>query len=155
MKIFIGRHGQASFDAESDRARPLTATGILETEKLRDQYFSELEQVQIIWASDLKRANETACLYASKLGLEIETKNFLSPEGDAKRVLKKLQSLDDEASVLIVSHQPLVGELVSVLCEGNVYAAHPYVPSEIVVIECEVAEPGMGAIVGNYQPLRG
>ena len=76
-------------------------------------------------------------------------------EGDAKRVLKKLQSLDDEASVLIVSHQPLVGELVSVLCEGNVYAAHPYVPSEIVVIECEVAEPGMGAIVGNFQPLRG
>lgn len=155
MKLFIGRHGEASFDAESDRTRPLTANGISETQNLRDQYISELKQAQVIWASDLKRANETACLYAEKLALKIETKNFLSPDCEADRVLKKLQNLDADACVLIVSHQPLVGELVSLLCEGNIYAAHPYVTSEIVVVDCEMAEQGMGTITGNFQPARG
>lgn len=154
MKLFIGRHGQASFDAESDRARPLTAAGISETEKLRDHYLSELKQAQFIWASDLKRANETACIYADKLDLKIETKNFLSPDGEAHRVLKKLQALEPDACVLIVSHQPLVGELVSLLCEGNIYFAHPYATSEIVVLECEMAEPGMATISGNFQAAR-
>jgi len=155
MKLFIGRHGQASFDAESDRARPLTAVGILETEKLRDHYISELKQAQVIWASDLKRANETACIYADKLDLKIETKNFLSPDCEADRVLKKLQDLEPDACVLIVSHQPLVGELVSLLCEGNIYLAHPYVTSEIVVVDCKIAGPGMGSISGNFQPTSG
>jgi len=155
MKLFIGRHGQASFDAESDRARPLTPAGVTETENLRDQYISELKQAQVIWASDLKRANETACIYADKLNLEIETKNYLSPDCEADRVLKKLQSLESDACVLIVSHQPLVGELVSLLCEGNVYAAHPYATSEVVVVECEMAEQGLGTIIGNFQPARG
>ncbi|MFT7372314.1 MAG: phosphohistidine phosphatase [Oleiphilaceae bacterium] len=154
MKLFISRHGEASFDAESDRARPLTAAGMSETKTLRDQYISALTQVQVIWASDLKRANETAGLYADELALKIETKNFLSPDCEADRVLKKLQTLDTDACVLIVSHQPLVGELVSLLCEGNIYAAHPYVTSEIVVVECEMAEPGMGTITADFQPAR-
>lgn len=153
MKLFIGRHGEASFNAESDRERPLTLAGIAETEKLRDQYLSELKQAQMIWVSSLKRANETACIYADKLNLKLETQTFLSPDCEADRVLKKLQSLDTDASVLIVSHQPLVGELVSLLCEGNIYAAHPYVTSEIVVVECKMAEPGMGVISGNFQPV--
>jgi phosphohistidine phosphatase len=113
MKLFIGRHGQASFNAESDRARPLTAVGITETENLLDLYISELKQAQVIWASDLTRANETACIYADKLDLEIETKNFLSPDCEAERVVKKLHALEPDACVLIVSHQPRVGELVS------------------------------------------
>ena len=153
MKLFIGRHGQASFDAKSDRVRPLTAAGIADTVKLRDDHLSELKQVQVIWASELKRANETACIYADKLDLEIETKNFLSPDCEADRVVKKLQSLESDACVLIVSHQPLVGELVSLLCEGNIYLAHPYVTSEIVVVECELAAVGLGSITGNFRPV--
>lgn len=152
MRLFIGRHGQASFDAESDRVRPLTSIGVSETQALRDKYSEELKQVQAIWASDLKRANETACIYADKLGLEIETKNFLSPDCEASRVLNKLQDTAPDASLLIVSHQPLVGELVSLLCEGNIYAAHPYATSEIVVVDCDIAAPGMGAIAGNFLP---
>ena len=155
MKLFIGRHGQASFDAESDRARPLTPMGITETENLLDQNISELKQAQVIWVSDLKRANETACIYADKLELKIETKNFLSPDCEADRVVKELQALESDACILIVSHQPLVGELVSLLCEGNIYAAHPYVTSEIVVVECEMAVPGMGSLIGDFQPARG
>ena len=152
MKLFIGRHGQASFDAKSDRVRPLTANGIAETVKLRDDHLSELKQAQVIWASELTRANETASIYAEKLALEIETKNFLSPDCEADRVIKKLQGLEPDACVLIVSHQPLVGELVSLLCEGNIYLAHPYVTSEIVVVECEFAEQGLGSMVGGFRP---
>ena len=89
MKIFIGRHGQASFDATSDWARPLTDTGIAETEKLRDKYLPELKQVERVWASDLKRAQETASLYANTLHLTVDTKNFLSPDGEAQSGLKR------------------------------------------------------------------
>jgi len=152
VKLFIGRHGQASFDAESDRARPLTLDGISATERLRDEHLPELTQVQEIWSSGLKRANETAAIYAQKLDIKVETKNFLSPDCEADRVLVKLQELESSACVLIVSHQPLVGELVSLLCEGNIYLAHPYTTSEIVVVECEMAERGMGLISGDFVP---
>lgn len=153
MKLFIARHGEASFDAATDRERPLTTNGITATETLRDNHISELKQIKNIWSSDLKRAQETAAVFATRLGLEVAVKNFLSPDIEPERVLKKLQELDPASVVLIVSHQPLVGELVSVLCEGNRYAAHPYVTSEIVIIECEFPAQGMGKFSGNMLPV--
>ena len=152
MKLFIGRHGEASFNAPSDRERPLTPNGISITQKLRDDHLAELAQAQLIWSSDLRRAQETATIYAEKLNLNIDTKNFLSPDCEADRVLRKLQALDADACVLIISHQPLVGELVSLLCEGSIYMAHPYTTSEIVVVECELAEKGLGSIKEQFLP---
>lgn len=161
MKLFLSRHAESSFNAATDRERPITKNGIEQTKRLIDKNFSTLKEVEQIWCSDLRRAKETASLFFDAMGslekienleaLLIE-KPFLSPDGDVKKVIKSLSSLSNEAVLLVVSHQPLIGELVSELCEGNIYQAHPFAPSEVVVVECDLAESGMGNKIANYLP---
>jgi len=152
MKIYISRHGEASFNASSDRERPLTPVGVEQTKLLLKTHLSDLSAIDAIWSSDLERAKETAAIYADQLKLSVEEKRFLAPDDEPKTVLRHLQSLGADAQLLIVSHQPLVGELVSFLCEGNVYQSHPYTTSEIVVVECEMPEKGLGTKVANFIP---
>jgi phosphohistidine phosphatase len=151
MKLFIARHGQASFDAASDQERPLTKIGIDQTKELIQGNLPALQEVETIWSSTLVRAKQTASYYADALDLDVQVKSFLTPDSAVQLVLKRLHSFEGK-SLLIVSHQPLVGELVSLLTEGNVYRAHPYGTSEVVVLECELPEAGLANIIGNYLP---
>lgn len=153
MNIFIARHGEASFDAPSDRQRPLTARGRDQTEALVLAQHSNLLAIELLWSSDLLRAQQTAAIYAARLqGLSPQVQTFLRPDSEPKRVLQHLAKLAGDASVLIVSHQPLVGELVSLLCEGHCYQPHPFTTSELVKIECEQPEPGLGVLKQQYLP---
>ena len=51
---------------------------------------------------------------------DIVTVPWLTPDGDVQQVLKKLDSDDD---VLLVSHQPLVGNLIS-FCSMGISVSH-------------------------------
>jgi len=152
VKLYIARHGEASFNAKTDRERPLTPNGIKVTKSLMGGCFQQLKEINLIWSSDLLRARETAAIYSQGLGIKVEENPKLSPDGEPKKILQALSGLKSDDSILIVSHQPVVGELVSLLCEGDTYHAHPYCTSEIVVIECEMLAPGLGQKISNFKP---
>jgi len=152
MKLFIARHGEASFNAPSDRERPLTQNGLAVTARLADKHMQDLQPVSRIWCSDLVRAKETASIYAEILSHAAEPKSCLAPDCEPEEVLEELQSLTPEESLLIVSHQPLIGDLVSFLCVGNVYESHPFMTSEIVVLECETFVRGTARLVSDFRP---
>jgi len=152
MKLYIARHGEASFNAKTDRERPLTPNGLEVTKSLMDRHFQQLKEINLIWSSDLLRARETAAIYSQGLGLKVEEKHKLSPDGEPKKIIQLLGCLKQDDCILIVSHQPLVGELVSLLCDGDTYHAHPYCTSEIVVIECETIGSGLGHKISDFMP---
>ena len=152
MKFFVMRHAQASFNASSDRERPITDKGIKQTEDLLSEYADELAHVNQIWSSTLLRAKQTAGLLSEKLNLPVIEKHFLSPDDDVKSVLEALRTLPNDICLLIVSHQPLVGELVSCLLHGNIHQSHPYATSEILALEIDIIEPGMANLVKQYLP---
>ena len=152
MKIFIMRHAQASFSAPSDRDRPITELGITRTKNLLLTKNDQFSDVNLIWCSDLLRAIQTASLVTDALTLEAVEKTFLSPDGSVKQVVEALQRIESEACLFIVSHQPLVGELVSFLVNGNVHNAHPYTTSEILELELDVVAAGMARITKQYLP---
>ncbi len=152
MKLFIARHGQASFEAESDFERPLTDRGRSDTAKLLELHRDAFSGVQQAWSSQLRRAKETMQVFEAGLSLTADQKPFLSPDSDVKKVMREIQKADCE-SLLIVSHQPLVGELVSMLIEGNPYRAHPFATSEVVVLDLELAEAGMASLVSDFIPV--
>lgn len=152
MKIFIMRHAQASFSAPSDRDRPITELGITQTKNLLLTKNDQFSDVNLIWCSDLLRAIQTASLVTDALTLEAVEKTFLSPDGSVKQVVEALQRIESEACLFIVSHQPLVGELVSFLVNGNVHNAHPYTTSEILELELDVVAAGMARITKQYLP---
>jgi phosphohistidine phosphatase len=152
MKLFIARHGEASFDADTDFSRPLTQRGIDQTRVLADQNLSTLNEVRSIWASPLLRAQQTAKIYQEILELDIHTQPFITPDSSPKQVLRQLSKANLD-SLLIVSHQPLVGDLVSLLVEGNCFQPHPFVTSELVVLECDMFEPGLSHLIKDIIPV--
>jgi len=152
MKLYVMRHAQASFNAPSDRERQLTDSGIQQTKELLALHKGDLASVNLLWASDLIRAQQTAGLVAEVLGFKVSEKSFLAPDGHISQVLTEIQHLHADDTLLIVSHQPLVGELVSYLVSGNIYQAHPFTTSEILELEFDYAGPGMARMCKQYLP---
>ena len=152
MKLYIMRHAQASFSAPSDRERHITELGADQTKRLILEHASGLADINLVWSSDLKRAKQTATIATEILGLTSSEKTFLSPDGDVRKVLIELQQLSEKDCLLIVSHQPLVGELVSYLMSGDLRHAHPYTTSEVIALDLDMFEPGMASMVGQYFP---
>lgn len=153
MRLYIARHGQASFNAENDHARALTPVGIQETGHLFNAHRQEFEQVEYIWASPLVRAQQTARILSAQNVQGIETTAILTPDEEPENVLQALAVLSMRASVLLVSHQPLIGDLVSLLVHGNLYDPHPFATSEIVVLDVPSLTPGAARIVADYLPV--
>lgn len=153
MKLFIMRHGQASYQANSDRERPLTEMGIYQTQALLQANLEKFSDVKVIWSSDLTRAKQTARIASEILNTEAIEKSFLSPDDEVRYVLSQLESLDEDTCLLIVSHQPLVGELVSLLLHGNVYQSHPFTTSEVLALECSLPQPGLANLVAQFLPV--
>lgn len=148
MTIFILRHGQAEPRVTTDEARALTEKGRADTNAVISRRLKQLRQVTQLWASPLVRAQQTAQVVTELLpGLTIKTSAAITPEGDPLGVMDWLQTLTTEhQSILIVSHQPLVGELVNTLC-GLPVGFHPMGTSSLAAIHAPVAAAGMGELM--------
>ncbi len=124
MQLWIMRHGQAEAAAASDAARRLTPEG-------QAQLLDIMQRVQrvqpcpdALWVSPYVRAQQTANLIEAFLPPhQRETWDGLVPEAPLLPVLARLSESGLEG-VFIVSHQPLVGELVcrlSGLAPGEIH----------------------------------
>ncbi len=114
MNVFIMRHGEAESVAKTDMQRALTQEGREDIAQMSASYRDELSQVDIIWASPYLRAQQTAELMSvqrSRSSTPVITQPFLPPSGNPLDVLIELESHRNQ-TVLIISHQPLVGVLV-------------------------------------------
>lgn len=113
------RHGEAEPHAGSDAERRLTRHG--REQALRAAAPLLGQPLQAIIASPYVRAQQTAALVHQALERDdsVRTASWLTPEQDVRRVLEELALLGIE-HVLLVSHQPLVGLLTSLLEHGHV-----------------------------------
>ncbi|HHF4484214.1 TPA: phosphohistidine phosphatase SixA [Haemophilus influenzae] len=126
MNIFIMRHGEAEVMADSDKTRHLTIYGskqaFLQGQWLK-QHLSTLliNSLDRILVSPYTRAEETfhQVNQAFDFALEnnVEIWEGITPYRYAHSVIDYLEVLKDEGvkSVLIISHLPLVGEIVAEL----------------------------------------
>ncbi|MDR6917609.1 phosphohistidine phosphatase [Pseudomonas sp. 3296] len=120
MKLWVLRHGEAEpYGSRPDSERALTLHG--REEVLRSAAELIGQTITAIYASPYLRAQETAQLVREALGFEpeIRTVEWLTPDTDPDKVAEQLVSVSD---VLLVSHNPLVGHLLSYLQHG---AGHP------------------------------
>ncbi|QZP33018.1 phosphohistidine phosphatase SixA [Pseudomonas sp. DR48] len=120
MKLWVLRHGEAEPHGSKnhDSERALTDNG--RKEVLRSAAKLIGEPLTAIYASPYRRAQETAQLVREALGFEpeIRTVEWLTPEIDPDKVAEQLVSV---SNVLLVSHNPLVGNLLSYLQHGAGY----------------------------------
>jgi phosphohistidine phosphatase len=120
MKLWVLRHGEAEpHGTRPDSERTLTVKGREEVLRAAAQLIGK--PLTAIYASPYQRAQETAEIVRTTLGFapEIRTVDWLTPDTDPDKVAEQLVSVSD---VLLVSHNPLVGNLLSYLQHG---AGHP------------------------------
>lgn len=143
MKLFIMRHGQAESFASSDAERALSNAGCAEVRRVAQKSANELAAVEKLVVSPLRRAQQTADLVAEVLApVPRETSDLLLPESSPSHVLELL-SRQTESTVMLVSHQPLVGELVNGLCgKPNGHYAMDTAALAIIDLEFPVSSGG-------------
>ncbi|SDS42124.1 phosphohistidine phosphatase, SixA [Halopseudomonas litoralis] len=118
MRIWILRHGQAEPTATRDAERALTDVGRAEAIRMAEQLAGH--SLDVILASPYRRAQQTAELIRRELNFRrgVTTVDWLTPEDDPMAVLDQLADRAED-ELLLVSHQPLVGQLISLLVDGH------------------------------------
>lgn len=146
MKLFIFRHGQAESHAASDAERALTARGRKDVEKMVSDAASELLELEQIWVSPLRRAQETADIAMEVLdwGSDPITTALLEPDSPLNALCEQIQLCDYEC-LLLIGHQPLVGELIDHLT-GSDPGRYTMGTASLACLEVEWAAEGLARV---------
>ena len=145
MKLWVLRHGEAvPYGSCPDSERELTDHG--RKEALSSAAHLIGQPLTAIYASPYLRAQQTAQIVREALGFEpeIRTVEWLTPEVDPDKVTDQLVSV---SNVLLVSHNPLVGHLLSYLQHGAGYP--PEKVSTAGLAELESPELLIGSMTLN------
>ena len=145
MNIYILRHGQAEMQQTTDAARRLTEKGRADTHSVLQKTIARVANLKQLWASPLVRAQQTALIAQEYFpSLVVKTTELLIPEASSLALYGWLNQLQEdessEASVLLVSHQPLVGRVINQLC-GVASDYYPMSTSSLAALKVEIISP--------------
>ncbi|MGQ0384374.1 MAG: SixA phosphatase family protein [Gammaproteobacteria bacterium] len=110
MDLLLWRHADAA-DGRPDDARPLTEHGHEQARAVAEWVLQRLPADSRILVSPARRAQETA----EALGLPFETMFELAPDARPAALIAAAQWPDSRQAVLIVGHQPTLGETAALL----------------------------------------
>ncbi|WP_432694892.1 SixA phosphatase family protein [Marinobacterium sp. YM272] len=159
MRLLLMRHSEAVPGRDDDPDRALTEAGRLLLAEPDQSLAQALSEVSLVLSSPWRRARETAELLLPQTCSDtVRSVEELLPFAAPKALLPILEEFaysrqgassggdSGEAglTVLAVGHQPLVGRLAALLCEGA--NAHPwtFAPAELAVIELDWPAGGLG-----------
>ena len=114
MDLLLWRHAEA-FDGMPDLTRRLTPKGHKQAAAVAVWLAERLPQDARILVSPATRAQETA----RALVRPFETVASLAPEADAESIITAADWPDAKGAVLIVGHQPTLGEVAALLLAGE------------------------------------
>lgn len=153
MRVWILRHGQAEPTAASDAERSLTETGRAEAIRMAEQLAGHA--LEVILVSPYRRAQQTAELVGQQLNFRrgITTVDWLTPEDDPMAALDQLADRA-ESELLLVSHQPLVGQLISLLVDGH-RQGHYYMPTAgLACLDTPLPAAGAADLISLINPAQ-
>ena len=114
MDLILWRHAEAE-PGEPDLGRRLTAKGLKQAQRVADWLDGHLPDTTRVLSSPADRAQQTALALKRKF----RTAEELGPGATASAVLAAAGWPDSRESVLVVGHQPTLGEVASQLLSGG------------------------------------
>ncbi|OUS27459.1 hypothetical protein A9R01_14335 ['Osedax' symbiont bacterium Rs2_46_30_T18] len=136
------RHAEAGWGAATDSERELTAAGKAQLTLLAGNQRALFSPVQKVICSPYLRTRQTALLISQHLeGVDIEYEDDLTPETSSQQALAAIERHWCD-NLLVVTHQPLIGNLISLLEQGDLRYPEPVVPGS--VYSYIMAWPGPG-----------
>jgi phosphohistidine phosphatase len=132
MNLYFLRHGIAvpsddASGAKADSERSLTPKGVKRTRKASRGLRRLGIPFDAILSSPLVRARQTAEIVADTLNLGTLLKEIsaLAPESSVDHLILTLERFNDRKHLLLVGHQPLLGQTaVSLLSGKNTHPIH-------------------------------
>jgi phosphohistidine phosphatase len=121
MQLLVIRHGSAEEAGRGveDSRRALTEAGKKEMNEVSAGLAELVESVDLIAASPLVRAQQTAEIVAKAYGrIPVQTLEALSPGSDLDAIAGFLRELHSAEIVAVVGHEPDLGTLVTWLMTG-------------------------------------
>jgi phosphohistidine phosphatase len=117
MDLILWRHAEA-FDAEpgeSDEERTLTPKGVKQAKKMAEWLTSQLPEGCKILVSPAVRTVQTA----EALGRKFKITPEVGLEADAEDLLQAANWPNAREPVLVIGHQPTLGQVAAVLLSGQ------------------------------------
>ncbi|MBW8335311.1 phosphohistidine phosphatase SixA [Stutzerimonas stutzeri] len=142
MRLWLLRHGEAEPRARTDAERNLTEGGRRDVR--RSATFLRGKPLQVVLVSPYQRAQQTAdevCKALSFSGRR-ETVDWATPESDLEEALRALD-LRGESDLLLVTHQPFVGNLAGWLVNGSHSEPLPMATASLAELEGEAIAGGL------------
>jgi phosphohistidine phosphatase len=111
MDLILWRHAEAqeALDGGDDLQRPLTARGEKQAARMAGWLDRQLPEGTRIWVSPARRTEQTALALARKYKLRPE----LAPGCTVEQLLEVAQWPSAKSAVLIVGHQPALGQTIA------------------------------------------
>jgi phosphohistidine phosphatase len=148
MRLYLMRHAEAGWDAVSDAERALTPAGIVCVRRLLASDTGVLSDIKAIVSSPYRRARQTAALVSEQLAVPVlDPDPAFVPETSVIAALSQLEQLP-WAGLLLVAHQPLLGELIATLA-GDTRYPEPMAPGSIAVLETDWPAAGLAQLVAK------
>lgn len=115
MDLILWRHAEAEEGAEDmdDLQRPLTARGEKQAARMAAWLDRQLPEGLRVLSSPARRAEQTALALGRKFKLRAE----LLPDGSPQELLDLTQWPRARGAVLVVGHQPVLGQTVARLLD--------------------------------------
>lgn len=113
MDLILWRHAEA-LDwvlGCDDMQRGLTPQGEKQAARMADWLDRQLPKGARIWVSPARRAEQTA----QALGRKYKLRPTLAPGASASQLLELVQWPDANTTVLVVGHQPMLGQAIALL----------------------------------------
>lgn len=141
MQVYIMRHGDAAIHAPSDAERPLTQKGKDDSVLMAQWLQNQGIKIDSVLVSPYLRAEQTRQVVSQHLDLpaKSEVLGQLTPGGNAAFVADHIRDIAvlGANAILVVSHLPLVGYLVSELCPHK--EPPMFTTSTVACVEIDVA----------------
>jgi phosphohistidine phosphatase len=124
MQLLVIRHAIAEerdphATSDGDTRRPLTPEGANKMREVATGLRRLVERIDVIGASPLVRAQQTADIVAAAYGsMPVTTVPALSPGSDPHALASWLQQQDSASVVAAIGHEPDLGRLVTWLMTG-------------------------------------
>lgn len=152
MLVYLLRHGKAQATAESDAARELTREGLVETRSVVEKFETYTPTLDVALISPYQRARQTAALVRPLFpSMRFDVDKSITPSGDVYGVLDTIEQLDVQ-HVMLVSHNPFLSNLLSVMVDGTMESSRNIGNSTLICVSMDVVAPGCGEILYTLEP---
>ena len=151
MLIYLLRHGIAEARAATDQERQLTREGLTQTTSMVAKFKSRLPVLDKTIMSPYQRTRPTATVLRLIFpDMRLDADKQLEPVSDVYELLESIEKFGVQ-HLMIVSHNPLLSNLLSVMVDATMETDREIGNSTLVCVQMDFIAPGCGELLYSLE----